>query len=49
MKYERIIQCGLQNRSADFAFSAREYIKSGELGKIIAVNVFRSFTRPRSF
>jgi len=39
MKYERIVQCGMQNRSADFAFSAREYIKSGELGKIVAVNV----------
>ena len=39
MKYERIVQCGMQNRSADFAFSARDYIKSGELGKIVAVNV----------
>ena len=39
MKYERIVQCGTQNRSADFAASAREYIKSGKLGKIVAVNV----------
>jgi predicted dehydrogenase len=27
MKYERIVQCGTQNRSADYAYSAREYIK----------------------
>lgn len=39
MKYERIVQCGMQNRSADFAKSARDYIKSGGLGKIVAVNV----------
>ncbi len=39
MKYERIVQCGTQNRSADFAASAREYVKSGKLGKIVAVNV----------
>lgn len=39
MKYERIIQCGTQNRSADYAISARDYIKSGELGEIVAVHV----------
>ncbi len=39
MKYESIVQCGMQNRSAGFALSAREYIKSGKLGKIFAVNI----------
>ena len=39
MKYERIVQCGMQNRSADFAHSARDYIESGALGRIVAVNV----------
>ncbi|MEN8230130.1 MAG: Gfo/Idh/MocA family oxidoreductase [Bacteroidota bacterium] len=39
MKYERIVQCGTQNRSADFAWSARDYIKSGKLGQVVAVNV----------
>ncbi len=39
MKYERIVQCGMQNRSADFALSARDYIESGALGRIVAVNV----------
>ncbi|MDR1224788.1 MAG: Gfo/Idh/MocA family oxidoreductase [Tannerella sp.] len=35
--YKRIIQCGTQNRSADCAFSAREYIASGKLGAIVTV------------
>jgi len=36
-KYNRIVQCGTQNRSAPYAFSARDYIKSGKLGKIVLV------------
>jgi predicted dehydrogenase len=39
MKYERIIQCGTQNRSADYALTARDYINSGELGDIVSVHV----------
>lgn len=39
-KYNRIVQCGTQNRSADFAFSARDYIKEGKLGKIIKVKTY---------
>lgn len=39
MKYERIIQCGTQNRNPDYAYSARDYIKSGKLGEVFAVNV----------
>lgn len=39
-KYERIVQCGTQNRSAPYAFSAREYIKNGGLGKVVRVKVF---------
>ncbi|HUX97409.1 MAG TPA: Gfo/Idh/MocA family oxidoreductase [Bacteroidales bacterium] len=39
MKYERIVQCGMQNRSADYAITARDYIKSGELGDIVSVHV----------
>lgn len=39
-KYNRIIQCGTQNRSGDVSFSAREYIKSGKLGKILNVKTF---------
>ena len=35
-----IVQCGFQNRSGDYAFSARDYIASGELGKIVTVKVY---------
>ena len=39
-KYQRIVQCGTQNRSAPYALSAREYLASGKLGKIVHVKVF---------
>ncbi len=46
MKHERIVQCGTHNRSAKEAISARDYINSGELGKIVAVNVKSLFPGP---
>ena len=49
MKYERIIQCGTQNRSADYALTAREYIKSGELGDIVTVHVRELLDGPVPF
>ncbi|MDR3309292.1 MAG: Gfo/Idh/MocA family oxidoreductase [Tannerella sp.] len=39
-KYKRVVQVGFQNRSAPYAFSAREYIKSGKLGKIVTVKCY---------
>gem|GEM_PF-7013596 len=42
-KYNRIVKCGTQNRSGDFAFSARDYIKSGKLGKIFDVKAYCIF------
>jgi predicted dehydrogenase len=39
-KYNRIVQAGLQNRSASQGFSAREYIQSGKLGKIVTVKSY---------
>jgi predicted dehydrogenase len=39
MKYERVVQCGMQNRSAAFVRSARDYIESGELGEIFAIHL----------
>ena len=39
-KYNRIVQIGFQNRSAPYGFSAREYIKTGKLGKIVQVKCF---------
>jgi predicted dehydrogenase len=37
---KRIVQCGTQNRSADYALAAREYIASGKLGKIVTVKAY---------
>ncbi len=39
-KYQRIVQAGFQNRSAPYAFSAREYIRNGGLGKVLFVQVY---------
>ncbi len=39
MKHERIVQVGTLNRSAKEALSAKNYIDSGELGEIVAVNI----------
>ena len=49
MKYERILQCGTQNRSAAYNFKARDYIKSGELGQIVAVEVMELDEGPVPF
>ncbi|KAB2815323.1 MAG: Gfo/Idh/MocA family oxidoreductase, partial [Paludibacter sp.] len=49
MKYDRIIQCGTQNRSADYALTARDYIKTGELGEIVAVHVRELLDGPVPF
>jgi predicted dehydrogenase len=49
MKYDRVIQCGTQNRSADYALTARDYIKSGELGEIAAVHVKELLPGPVPF
>jgi predicted dehydrogenase len=35
-----IVQCGTQNRSADCAFAARDYIAAGELGAIVTVKAY---------
>jgi predicted dehydrogenase len=39
-KYNRIVQCGTQNRSAEYAASARQYLQSGKLGNIVHVKCF---------
>jgi predicted dehydrogenase len=35
-----VVQCGTQNRSADYARSAREYIAAGKLGAIVTVKAY---------
>jgi len=49
MKYERIVQCGTQNRSSSYALNARDYIKNGKLGKVVAVNVYGLLNGPVPF
>ena len=49
MKYDRIVQCGTQNRSAEDAFTARDYIKSGELGDLVAVHIKEILGNPVPF
>jgi len=39
-KYDRIVQVGFQNRSGPYAASARDYIQSGKLGKVVHVKVY---------
>jgi len=39
-RYNRILQVGTQNRSAPYNLAAREYVKSGKLGKIPLVKVY---------
>jgi predicted dehydrogenase len=39
-RYNRIIQCGFQNRSGEYNIKARDFIKSGKLGKIVLVKAY---------
>jgi predicted dehydrogenase len=39
-KYNRVVQCGFQNRSGQYNMSARDYIQSGKLGKIALVKAY---------
>ena len=49
MKYERIVQCGTLNRSADYALTARDYIKNGGLGQIVTVSAIELTNGPVPF
>ncbi len=39
-KYQRIVQVGLQNRSAEYVWKARDYIQSGRLGDVHLVKIY---------
>jgi len=39
-KFNRIIQCGFQNRSGAYNIHAKEYIQSGKLGKIMLLKAY---------
>ncbi|HNR41343.1 MAG TPA: Gfo/Idh/MocA family oxidoreductase [Bacteroidales bacterium] len=49
MKYERIVQCGTLNRSARYGLTARDYIRSGELGDVVTVNAMELTDGPVPF
>ncbi len=49
MKHERIIQCGTMNTSADYAITARDYIRSGELGDIVTAHAMELTDGPVPF
>ena len=44
-KYNRVVQVGMQNRSASYAATARQLIQSGKLGTIHLVSVYNMMTR----
>lgn len=46
-KYNRVIQVGMQSRSAPYVHKARQYIQSGKLGDIHLVRVFNMMQHPR--
>ncbi len=39
-KYDRVVQCGFQNRSAPYNMRAREYIAQGKLGKVHLCRIY---------
>ncbi|HUW61144.1 MAG TPA: Gfo/Idh/MocA family oxidoreductase [Candidatus Bathyarchaeia archaeon] len=41
-KYNRIVQVGTQNRSAEYCYAAADYVKSGKLGDIHFVRIMNS-------
>jgi predicted dehydrogenase len=45
-KYKRVVQVGMQSRSAAYTKKAKEYIESGKLGDIYIVRVFNMMRHP---
>ena len=46
-KYKRVVQVGMQSRSAPYTQKAKEYIESGKLGDIYIVRVFNMMEHSR--
>jgi predicted dehydrogenase len=46
-KYNRVVQVGMQNRSSTYGATAREHIRSGNLGDIHLVRVYNMLGRER--
>ena len=45
-KYKRVVQVGMQTRSAPYMKSAAEYIRSGKLGDVHLIRVFNMMKHP---
>jgi predicted dehydrogenase len=45
-KYKRVVQVGMQSRSAPYSSKAKEYVQSGKLGDIYIVRVFNMMQHP---
>lgn len=45
-EYKRVVQVGMQTRSAPYVKKAAEYIQSGKLGKVYLVRVFNMMKHP---
>lgn len=45
-KYQRVVQVGMQSRSAPYAKLAADYIKAGKLGDVYLVRVFNQMQHP---
>jgi len=46
-KYKRIVQVGMQSRSAPYVKKAKDYIQSGKLGEVYLVRVYNMMQHPR--
>jgi len=46
-KYKRVVQVGMQSRSAPYVKKAKDYIKSGKMGEIYIVRVFNMMQHPK--
>ncbi|HUV64643.1 MAG TPA: Gfo/Idh/MocA family oxidoreductase [Sedimentisphaerales bacterium] len=46
-KYKRVVQVGMQSRSAPYTKKAKEYIESGKMGDIHVVRVFNMMQHPK--
>lgn len=49
MKYNCIVQCGTINRSAEYGHTARDFISSGGLGRIVSVSAIELTDGPVPF
>jgi predicted dehydrogenase len=47
-QYERVVQVGLQSRSAPYVHSARDFLQSGQLGTIRLVRVYNLMEHPHT-